>query len=110
MLVGEGEGRLVFRLGDEDQRGLVLVFGEMAVHAVVTSIDSAADKPFPKGGLAGVEGLAPGLVPVEEGSVMVEAFGKILFAEFLDESAVSDIPLGDQFLRRLEGFFLLPTH
>src|SRR5437762_8596730 len=50
-----------------------------------SGIEFAADEPFPEGRVAGVEGLAPGFVPMEEGSVMVEAFRKMLFAEFFDE-------------------------
>src|SRR5216683_41142 len=95
LLVGDDDGRFVLRLGDEDQSGLVLIFGEMAVDAVVTGVEFSSDKPFPEGRMAGVERLAPGLVPMEEGSVVVVALRKIFFAEFLNESGIDKIRLGD---------------
>ncbi len=109
-LVGDNDGGFVFRFGDEDQGRLVLVLCEVAVNAVVAGIEFAADEPFPEGWMAGVEGLAPGLVPVEEGSVMVEALRKILFAEFLDEGGIGEIGLGDELLGRTEVLFFLPVY
>src|SRR6266849_3688446 len=81
----------------------------MAVNAVVAGIELAADKPFPEGRIARVEGLAPGLVPIEEGSVMIVAFRKMLFAEFLDEGRIGKIRLGDKCLGRAEELFFLPV-
>src|SRR5260370_42434202 len=50
----------------------------MAVDAVVAGVELAADEPFPEGRIGGVESLAPGLVPIEEGSGMVVAFFAML--------------------------------
>ncbi len=99
-LVGDDGGGFAFRLRDEDEGGFVFVFREMAVDA---------DEPFPEGRMAGVQRLAPGLVPMEEGSVMVETFGKMLLAEFLNESGIDKIRLGDEFLGRMEVLFFLPV-
>jgi len=91
-------GGFVFRLGDEDQRRFVLVLGEVAVDAVVTSVEFAADEPFPERRVAGIERFAPGFVPIEEGGVMVEALRKMSFAELLDEGGIGKIGLSDEFL------------
>ena len=110
LLVGDDGGGFAFRLGDEDQRGFVLVFSEMAVNAVVAGVEFAADEPLPEGRVARVERLAPGLVPIEEGSVMVKASRKILFAEFLDEGGIGEIRLGDKGLGRAEELFFFPVN
>src|SRR5882762_2026999 len=110
LLVGDDSGGFAFRLGDEDQRGFVLVFSEMAVNAVVAGVEFAADEPFPEGRVARVERLAPGLVPIEEGSVMVKASRKILFAEFFDEGGTGEIRLGDKCLGRAEELFFFPVN
>jgi hypothetical protein len=39
---------------------------------------------------------------------MVEALREIFFAEFFDEGRIGKIGLGDEFLGRVEVFFLLP--
>ena len=85
------------------------MLGKMAVHAVVASVELSADEPFPEGRIAGVKRLAPGLVPIEQGSVMVEAFGKTLFVEFFDQGGVLEIGLCDEFLRRTEILLFLPV-
>jgi hypothetical protein len=46
---------------------------------------------------------------MEEGSVMVETFGKMLLAEFPNESGIDKIRLGDEFLGRMEVLFFLPV-
>ena len=99
-LVGDNRHGFAFGFGDEDQRGLVLVFREVPVDAVVADVEFAADEPFPEGRVRSVQGFAPGLVPIEERGVIIEAFGETLFAEFLDESGVGKIGLRDEFLRR----------
>src|SRR6266576_3254740 len=109
-LVGDDRSGFDFRLRDEDQRGLVLVFGEVAVDAVVAGVEFAADEPFPEGRVARVEGLAPGFVPMQEGSVMVEALRKMLFVEFFDEGGIGEIGLNDEFLGRSKVFFFFPVN
>jgi len=86
LLIGDHYGWFVFRFGDENQSGFVLVFGEMAVNAIVAGVEFPADEPFPERRIGSVEGFAPGLVPIEETGVMVEAFGEIFFAEFLTKA------------------------
>src|SRR5882672_2404634 len=107
-LVGDDGGGFGFGLGDENQRGFVLMFDEMAIDAVVAGVEFAADKPFPEGWIAGVEGLAPGLVPMEEVGVVVKTFREIFFAEFLDEGGVGEIGLSNEFLGRTKIFLFFP--
>src|SRR6266478_3673701 len=109
-LVGDDRGGFSLGLGDEDQRSFVLVFSEMAVNAVVAGVEFAAGEPFPEGRVARVEGLAPGLVPMEEGSVMVETLGKMLFVEFFDESGIGEIGLSDEFFGRSKVFLFFPVN
>jgi hypothetical protein len=88
LLIGNDGGGFGFGLGDENERGFVFVFGEVAVDTVVAGVEFAADEPFPEGRVAGVKSFAPGLVPVEEVGVVVEAFGEMLFAELFDEGGI----------------------
>jgi len=50
LLVGNDDVVFFFGLRHEDQRGFVFVFGEMAIHAVVSHVQAAADEPLPEGG------------------------------------------------------------
>src|SRR5229473_6635813 len=54
-LVSDVLGTLLLRFGNEVDRRLVLVLGEMAIDAVVTGVDSAADEPSPERRIARVE-------------------------------------------------------
>jgi len=47
---------------------------------------------------------------MEEGSVMVEAFRKMLFAEFSDEGGIGEIGLSDELLGRSKVFFFFPVN
>ena len=109
-LIGDDRGGLIFGFRDEDECGLVFVFGEMAVDAVVAGVEFAADKPFPKRRIRGIERFAPGFVPIEKLGVNVKAFRKIPFAEFFDESGIGEIRLGFEFFRRIEIFFFFPVN
>jgi hypothetical protein len=109
LLIRDDYGWLVFRFRDENQRGFVPVFGKMAVDAVVAGVELAADEPFPERRVGSVEGLAPGLVPIEETGVVVKAFREMLFAEFLDEGGILEVRLRDELLRRPKVLFLLPV-
>ena len=64
-LISDDDVVLVFRLGNEDKRSLVLVLGQVAVDAVVAGIQLSADEPFPKRRMIGVQGGVPVLVPVQ---------------------------------------------
>src|SRR6266513_248280 len=45
-----------------------------------------------------------------EGSVMVEAFRKMLFAEFSDEGGIGEIGLSDELFGRSKVFFFFPVN
>ena len=109
-LIGDDDVVLVFGLGNEDERGLVLVFGEMAVDAVVAGVQLAADKPFPERRMIGVQRGVPILIPVEKFGVLAEAFGEIFFAEAFDDARIVEIRLGDEAGRRANVLFFLPVH
>ena len=95
--------------GDEVNRRLVLVLGEMAIDTVITGIDSTADKPFPERRMAGVERNIPGLVPVEEIGVLLEAVWELVEAESVEDSRVFQVGLSDKCLRRADVGLFLPV-
>src|ERR1700719_1833300 len=95
---------------NENQGGFVFVLCEMAVAAVVAGVELAADKPFPKGRIAGVQRGVPILIPVEEFGVVAEAFGEILFAEALDDRGVVEVGLPNKFRRGEKILFLFPMN
>src|ERR1700692_1370176 len=82
----------------------------MAIDAVVTSVEFAADKPFPERWLTGVKGGVPILVPVQQFGVFAEAFRKMLLAELLHHGRIIEIGLAYEFCGGLEVLFFLPMH
>src|SRR5262249_20747851 len=76
--IGNYLSRLVFLLGDVNECGFVIVFGEMTINTVIRGVEFSADEPFPEGRLRGVEGFLPLLVPVEKIGVSVEALREVL--------------------------------
>src|SRR5262245_37472529 len=90
-------------------RRLVLVLREMTIDAVVTDIYSAADKPFPERRLAGVERDVPGLIPIEQIGVFLEAVRKIFETEPVKYFRVGQVGLSDEFFRRVDVGLLLPV-
>ncbi len=108
LLIGNVLDRLVFQFRDEMDGGLVLVLRQVAVDAVVTGVDPAADIPPPERGVAGIERFVPGLVPIEESGVLVEAFGEFIEREPLIDVLVGQIGLGDKLWRRVIFFLFLP--
>src|ERR1019366_2203778 len=79
--VGEGYGRLGFRLRNKDDCRFVLVLVEMAVHAVVRGVDFAAHEPLPEWRITGIERRVPVLVPAQQIGVLAEALREIFLAE-----------------------------
>jgi len=110
LLIRDVLDRLVFRLGHEMDRCLVLVPGEVAIDAVVASIDLAADEPAPEGRIAGVKGPFPVLVPVEEVGELLEALGEFVEGKTLEDAGVSQVGLGDELVRGGEIALLRPMH
>lgn len=86
------------------------MFGEMAVYAVVADVEFSADEPLPEGRIGSVESFAPGLVPIEELGVVVEALGEVFFAKLFYKCWIGEIGLGDEFFRRPIIFFFFPMN
>jgi len=82
----------------------------MAVSTVVAGVEFAAEEPFPEGRVGSVEGLAPGLGPIEEVGIVVEAFRKMFFAELFDVFGIGKIVLGDKFFVGIVIVFFLTMH
>jgi len=69
-------------------RRFVLVLGEMAIDAIITGIDPAADKPSPERRIARVEREVPDPGPVEKIGVLLEAVRKVVETETLKDRFV----------------------
>src|SRR5215468_237493 len=54
-LIGDVLDGFVLGLGDEVDRSLVFVLGEMAIDAIMTRVDPAADEPPPERRIARIE-------------------------------------------------------
>jgi hypothetical protein len=75
---------------------LVFVFGKVPVNAVVADIELAADKPFPEGGITGIKGGMPGLVPIQKISILPETVREIIQAEPVINRPIVYICLGNE--------------
>jgi hypothetical protein len=97
---------LVLGFRDEDERGLVIVFRQMAIDTVVRSVQAAADKPLPEWRMIGVQRGVPILIPVQQLRILPETFREILFAETLDNARIVQVGLRDEAGGRANvGFF-----
>src|SRR6266849_2351629 len=108
-LVGDVLGGFLLRLGNEVDRRLVPVPGEMAIDAVVTGVDSAADEPSPERRIARVERHVPGLVPVEKIGVLLEAVREVIETESFKDRLVGQVGLNNEFLWRVNVGLFLPV-
>ncbi len=108
LLEGDDDVVFVLRFRNEDERGLVLPFCQVTIHAVVAGVELAAHKPLPEGRMFGVERGVPVLIPVEKFGVFAEALGKILFAEAFNGVRIVQVGLSDEAGRRPNIFFFLP--
>src|SRR6516164_2192226 len=81
----------------------------MAINAVVTGIESTADKPFPEGRMASVQRDVPILVPVEEIRVFLKALRKPIEAKAVEDSRVLQVGLSDKCLRWANVVLFLPV-
>src|SRR6516164_5531859 len=81
----------------------------MAINAVVTGIESTADKPFPEGRMAGIKRYIPALVPVEEIRVFLKALRKPIEAKAVEDSRVLQVGLSDKCLRWANVVLFLPV-
>ncbi len=82
----------------------------MPVHAVVTRVQLSADKPLPERGVAGIQRRVPILIPGEQISILLEAFGEILLAKALENIRISGIGLSNKLRRRVVVIFFLPVN
>jgi hypothetical protein len=110
VLVGDVLDGFVLRLRDEVDRSLVLVLGEMAIDAIITGVDSAADEPSPERRIARVKRDVPSLVPVEKIGVLFEVVRKVVETESVEDPLVDQVGLGNEFLGRVDLSFLLPVN
>src|SRR5216683_3521302 len=81
LLIGDVLYRLVFQFGDEMDGGLVLALRQMAIDAVVASVDPTADIPFPERSIASIESLFPRFIPIQEIGIFVETLREVVQAE-----------------------------
>ena len=109
LLVGDVLDGLGLQLGDEVDRGLVAVLGEVAVHAVVGGVELAADEPLPERRIGEVQRLVPRLVPGEHVGIFFEALREVLLAEAIQDVLVLHVRLGDELGRRIVVLLLLPV-
>ena len=98
------------RLRHEMNRRLVLVFGQMTVHAVITGIDLSALEPFVARGIAGIQDLVPVFVPGQQIGVFLEAVREIIQAETVIDFFIGHIGLGDEFRCGIIESFFLPVN
>ena len=80
-LVSDVLGSLLLRFRNEVDRRLVLVLGEMAIDAIITCVDPAADEPSPERWIARVEHNVPDPIPVEKIGVLLEAVREVVETE-----------------------------
>src|SRR6185312_2474132 len=95
---------------DEVDRRLVLVLGEMAIDAIVTGVDPAADEPSPEWRIARIECDVPGPVPVKEIGVLSEAVRDIVETETIKDRLVYQVGLRDKSLWRVDVVLFLPVN
>src|SRR5438477_7420570 len=82
----------------------------MAVHAVVAGVDFSTGEPLPKWGVARVEHRAIGLEPRQHVGIRLEAIGKLVEGELLEDSGVAHVRLRFELLGRLVELLFLPMH
>ena len=110
LLIGDDRIGFAFGLWNKNDGGFVFIFGEMPVDAVVAGVQLSAHEPFPERRIARVQRFAPGFVPIQQGSVVIEATREMLFAELFDESGVFEFGLRDKLFGRPIVLLFLPVH
>jgi len=82
----------------------------MTVDAVVARVQPPAHEPLPERRVARVERRVPVLVPRQQVRVLLEALGKVLLAESLEDGRVGRVGLPDERRRRRVELLLPPVH
>ena len=101
---------LVLRLGHPYERRLVGAGLQVAVDAVDARVQPTADEPLPERRVAGVQGRLPLGIPGEQVGVLLEAVGKLLLAESLEDGGVVRVCLLDELWGRLVVLLLTPVN
>ena len=73
----------------------------MAIDAIITGVDPAADEPSPEWRIARVERDIPDPVPVEKIGVLLEAVREVIETESFKDRFVGQVGVGNEFLWRL---------
>jgi hypothetical protein len=97
-------------LGHEVDGRLVLVLGQVAVHAVIRGVDLAALEPFPAGRVAGVQDIIPVFVPVQQVGIFFEAIGKVVKAKTIIDRRIRHVCLCDKLIGGIIVFFFTPVN
>src|SRR5579883_481401 len=109
-LIGNGLSRFVFRFRYPDQCRLVVTGFQMAIDAVVTSVESPTDKPLPKRWVARVQRCVPVLIPGEQVCVFPEAFRKALLFEAFKDTRIVCICLSNKLWTGMKILLLPPVN
>src|SRR5205823_4262286 len=92
-----------------DERRLVAIGGQVAVDAVVTGVQPAADEPLPERRIARIQRRLPVRVPGQQVGVLLEALGEVLLGETLQDRGVARVRLADELRRRWVEVLLPPV-
>ena len=90
--------------------GLVFIFGQMTIDAIVAGVDLAAGEPFPAGRIARVQDRMPVFIPIEQIGVFLETVREIIQAEPFKDSGIGHIGLGNKFRARMIIFLFPPMY
>src|SRR5205823_8493184 len=109
-LICDHLGIFCFRLGHPDDSSLVAIGCQMAIDAVVTSVEPTADEPLPKRRVASVQRRVPIVVPSEQIRVFLEALRKVLLTEPIKDTRIACICLPNKLWRGLIVLLLPPVN
>jgi hypothetical protein len=109
LLIGDRPVSFILRFWYKDQCCFVSILGQVAVDAVVGSIELPSNKPFPEGSVAGVQGGVPVPIPRKQVGIFFETLGELIEAESLVDRRINQVGLTNEFRRGIVIFFLLPV-
>src|SRR5439155_21089099 len=90
--------------------GLVVTGRQVAIDAVVTSVEPTTDEPLPKRGVARVQRRVPIVVPREQIRIFLEALRKVLLTEPFKNTRIACIGLPNKLWRGLIVLLLPPVN
>ena len=109
-LVGDMVNSFLFQLGNEMDRGLVLILGQVPVNAVVAGVDFAAFKPFKARCVTRIEYFIPIFIPSQQFGEFSVIVGEILQFETFENSWIGEVGLTDETCRWMIIVFFLPMN